>query len=64
MIVINHGAEPVTIAHGMRVAQMVLAPVVRADWRPAAAVGATARGAAGFGSTGLGGGRAGEPAKP
>lgn len=55
VIVINHGAEPVVIAHGMRIAQMVLAPVVRAVWREAGAVGATLRGAGGFGSTGTGG---------
>ncbi len=32
---INHGAEPVTIAHGMRIAQMVLAPVARIAWAEA-----------------------------
>lgn len=53
VIVINHGAEPVVIAHSMRIAQMVLAPVVRAVWREAGAVGETARGAGGFGSTGV-----------
>jgi dUTP pyrophosphatase len=51
VILINHGQEPVTIAHGMRVAQMVLAPVARADWREGALTG-SARGAGGFGSTG------------
>jgi dUTP pyrophosphatase len=53
VIVINHGVGPATIAHGARIAQMVLAPVARADWRPAATVGETARGAGGFGSTGV-----------
>ena len=46
------------IAHGMRVAQLVLAPVARAVWREAAALAGTARGAGGFGSTGTGAGPA------
>lgn len=57
VIVINHGRAPVTIAHGMRIAQMVLAPVTRAAWAEVAApgaLGATGRGAGGFGSTGTG----------
>ncbi len=54
VIVINHGAAPVTIAHGMRIAQLVLAPVARVRWSEAASIGATERGAAGFGSTGAG----------
>lgn len=57
VIVVNHGAEPVAIAHGMRIAQLVLAPAPQAEWRPAeAALGGTARGAGGFGSTGIGAG--------
>ncbi len=52
IIVINLGAEPVVIAHGMRIAQMVLAPVTRATPRLVASLGETARGAGGFGSTG------------
>jgi dUTP pyrophosphatase len=51
VILINHGSEPVIVAHGMRLAQMVLAPVARAAWRERA-LEATARGAGGFGSTG------------
>ena len=54
VILINHGAEPVVIAHGMRVAQLVLAPVARAVWREATALAGTVRGAGGFGSTGTG----------
>lgn len=53
VVVINHGLDPVVIGHGARVAQMVLAPVVRAVWREAASVAATARGDGGFGSTGV-----------
>jgi dUTP pyrophosphatase len=53
VILINHGDAPVVIEHGMRVAQMVLAPVTRAAWREGA-LADTARGAGGFGSTGTG----------
>ena len=54
VIVLNTGAVPFEIAHGMRIAQIVLAPVVQADMREVRALGATARGAGGFGSTGAG----------
>jgi dUTP pyrophosphatase len=52
VILINHGAETVEIGHGMRVAQLVVAPVARAVWAEVDATGATTRGAGGFGSTG------------
>ncbi len=52
VILINHGAEPFVIARGDRVAQLVLAPVVRATWQEVADLDETARGAGGFGSTG------------
>jgi dUTP pyrophosphatase len=52
VIVVNHGTEPVVIAHGMRIAQMVLAPVARIAWAETAELGASHRGAGGFGSTG------------
>jgi dUTP pyrophosphatase len=54
VILVNHGPEPVTIAHGMRVAQLVLAPVARVAWAEEGALAASARGAGGFGSTGMG----------
>lgn len=54
VIVINHGERPVEIAHGMRIAQMVLAPVAHAELRPIAALSQSRRGADGFGSTGTG----------
>ena len=54
VILINHGAEPVTIDHGMRIAQMVLAPVARIAWREAETLEGSVRGAGGFGSTGTG----------
>ena len=54
VIVINAGAQEVRIAHGMRIAQMVVAPVVRARFMPCDTLDETARGAGGFGSTGEG----------
>lgn len=52
VILINHGAEPFAIARGDRVAQLVLAPVVRAAWHEVSELDETDRGAGGFGSTG------------
>ncbi|MFO1106623.1 MAG: dUTP diphosphatase [Amaricoccus sp.] len=54
VIVINHGAEPVWIEHGMRIAQMVLATFCRAEIRVLAALSDSLRGEGGFGSTGTG----------
>lgn len=52
VIVMNAGDAPFEIAHGDRIAQMVLAPVVRADFTLVDALDETARGTGGFGSTG------------
>lgn len=49
---INLGQEPVEIARGMRIAQMVIAPVTHARLQEVAALAETPRGAGGFGSTG------------
>jgi dUTP pyrophosphatase len=54
VILVNLGTAPVTIAHGDRIAQMVLAPVARIAWTEAGELAASARGAGGFGSTGTG----------
>ena len=54
VLLVNLGPEPFTVTHGMRVAQAVLAPVLRAAWAEAETLPATDRGAGGFGSTGLG----------
>jgi dUTP pyrophosphatase len=51
-LLINLGDAPVTVAHGDRVAQMVLAPVTQAVFTPGA-LDDTARGNGGFGSTGV-----------
>lgn len=52
VILINLGTEPVHITHGDRVAQMVVAPVVQAQFQTVASLNDTARGSGGFGSTG------------
>lgn len=52
VIVVNLGSEPVTIARGDRIAQLVVAPVARAVFTRADGLGASGRGAGGFGSTG------------
>ncbi|MGF6861527.1 dUTP pyrophosphatase [Rhodobacteraceae bacterium MBR-64] len=52
VLMINLGPDPVVIAHGERIAQAIVAPVARARFQRADALGATARGAGGFGSTG------------
>jgi dUTP pyrophosphatase len=49
---INLGQAPVEIARGMRIAQMVIAPVTHARLREVTSLAETPRGAGGFGSTG------------
>lgn len=52
VILINHGDQAFTIERGMRIAQMVIAPVTQGRWQEVASLDETARGAGGFGSTG------------
>jgi dUTP pyrophosphatase len=52
VLLINQGRAPFTIRRGERIAQMVIAPVVRGDLVPVRSLSATKRGAGGFGSTG------------
>ena len=52
VLLINHGADAFTIKRGERIAQMVIAAVVRADLVTVYELSATDRGAGGFGSTG------------
>lgn len=54
VIVLNAGQEPFEIAHGMRIAQMVVAPVVVAEFTLDQELSETSRGTGGFGSTGVG----------
>ncbi len=56
VILVNLGAEAFDIRRGDRVAQLVVAPVVRAAWLEVSALDETVRGAGGFGSTGVGSG--------
>ena len=54
VLLINLGSDPVAISRGMRIAQLVIAPVVRAHLEEVSALDATARAGGGFGSTGTG----------
>jgi dUTP pyrophosphatase len=53
VIMLNAGDHPFVVSRGMRIAQAVLAPVVRAAWHEVETLDDTARGAGGFGSTGV-----------
>lgn len=55
VILINHGQETFTVAHGDRIAQLVVATVLQADIVEAEELTGTARGSSGFGSTGVSG---------
>jgi dUTP pyrophosphatase len=52
VILLNAGDAPFTIERGARIAQAILAPVVRGCWREVTNLDDTARGSGGFGSTG------------
>jgi len=52
MILINLGSEPFTVSRGDRVAQMIIAPVVQAEWEERAELPETRRSSGGFGHTG------------
>jgi len=52
VILINHGSEAFTVQRGDRIAQMIIAPFVQADFQQAGALSATTRGGGGFGSSG------------
>jgi dUTP pyrophosphatase len=49
----NFGSDPYVIEHGLRVAQLVIAPVWQARFELAETLSETARGSGGFGSTGV-----------
>ncbi len=53
VILVNLSNDPFTIERGMRVAQMIIAPVTQGGWQEVAELDETARGAGGFGSTGV-----------
>ncbi len=50
---INHGSEPFTVTRGMRIAQMIVAPVSRTEFVEVEELPVTARGEGGFGHTGV-----------
>lgn len=52
VILVNHGAEPFEVIRGLRIAQMIVAPVARAFLLETRTLGDTVRGTGGFGSTG------------
>lgn len=52
IILTNFGSTEFVVHRGDRIAQLVIAPVVRAEWEEVGAVNRTARGAGGFGHTG------------
>jgi len=53
VLLINHGSEDFVISRGMRIAQMVIAPVTQVRVGETTETSDTARGAGGFGSTGV-----------
>ena len=54
VLLANFGDAPFRILRGERIAQLVIAPVVRLSWQPADRLPESVRGAGGFGSTGIG----------
>ena len=52
VLLVNLGSESVNIIRGMRIAQLVVAPITRARLREVASLDETPRGSGGFGSTG------------
>jgi dUTP pyrophosphatase len=53
VILLNAGDAPFTVERGMRIAQAVVAPVVRAEWLEVENLDDTSRSTGGFGSTGI-----------
>ncbi len=52
VILVNLGSDPFTVTRGLRVAQLVVGPIVRITWTEAASLPDSGRGGGGFGSTG------------
>jgi dUTP pyrophosphatase len=52
VLLVNLGQEPVNIIRGMRIAQLIVAPVSQAKLREVDSLDGTSRGSGGFGSTG------------
>ncbi|GAC1336557.1 MAG: dUTP diphosphatase [Beijerinckiaceae bacterium] len=52
VLIVNLGTEPFVIERGMRIAQLIIAPVMRASLQETTTLATSSRGAGGFGSTG------------
>ncbi len=52
VILVNHGSQPFIVQRGDRIAQMIIAPFVQADFQQLSELSETERGAGGFGSSG------------
>ena len=52
VLLINHGSEPFVVTRGMRIAQLLVLPVPRVEWREVSELPPTGRGEGGFGHTG------------
>ena len=53
LILVNLGQESFTVSRGMRIAQMLIAPVTRLAWNAVSSIDDSERGIGGFGSTGV-----------
>jgi len=53
VVLVNFGSEPFIVERGMRIAQLIVAPVQRAQWEEVGELPESGRGSGGFGSTGL-----------
>lgn len=53
VLLVNLGTEPVAVARGDRIAQVVIAPVISARFKEAVELSLSERGGGGFGSTGI-----------
>ncbi|TVR98793.1 MAG: dUTP diphosphatase [Rhodospirillales bacterium] len=53
VVLVNLGGDPFRVERGMRIAQMLVAPVTAVAWEEVQTLPGSARGAGGFGSTGL-----------
>lgn len=54
VILINHGDVPFTVSRGTRIAQLIVAPYIHAQWQEVDSLEESLRGIGGFGSTGMG----------
>jgi len=52
IVLVNFGSEVFSVTRGLRIAQLIIAPVLTAQLKEAGSLEKTTRGAKGFGSTG------------